>query len=56
MKDKINYLLKSGFIGIMISNTLVKLLVFASSIFLPRFLSVNNFGIFSYTENILIIF
>lgn len=52
MKDKINYLLKSGFIGIMISNTLVKLLVFASSIFLPRFLSVNNFGIFSYTENI----
>lgn len=52
MQEKINKVFKSGFISIMISNTLVKLLVFASSIFLPRFLAVNEFGIYSYTENL----
>lgn len=52
MKEKIYIFKKSGFIEIIISNTIVKVLVFASSIFLPRFLSVRDFGIYTYTENI----
>ena len=40
MKDKINYLLKSGFIGIMISNTLVKLIVLGFLVILKIYLII----------------
>ena len=58
---KINLVIKSlraklkgkGFFEILISSTLVKVIMFLSAMFLPRFLSVSDYGILTYAETIL---
>ncbi len=52
MIEKLKKVFTYDFIHIIISTTFAKILMFASSIFLPRFLSVDDFGIYTYSENI----
>jgi O-antigen/teichoic acid export membrane protein len=57
LSTKIASLLKkgsnTGFLHIIISSTLVKIVSFISSIFLPRFLSKDDFGLLAYVDNIM---
>lgn len=56
VKKKINNLYKRGFFHIFCSNVLNKIMQFSSGIFIIRFLSKGDFGIFSYSQNLLSFF
>lgn len=56
MKDKIRKLIQKGFFHIFGANVINKIIGFASSIFLVRLLSKEEFGVFSYAQNLLMIF
>lgn len=56
MKNKIDFLVKKGFFYIFSSNVVNKIIQFASGIFLVRLLSKEEFGIYSYAQNILSFF
>ena len=42
----------SGFLHIIVSSSLVKVVSFISAIFLPRLLSKSDYGILTYVDNI----
>ncbi|MED3711653.1 oligosaccharide flippase family protein [Peribacillus frigoritolerans] len=56
MKELINKIIKKGFIHIFGSNVINKIVQFCSSIFLVRLLMKEDFGNYSYAQNILNIF
>jgi O-antigen/teichoic acid export membrane protein len=56
MKKILLKLIKKGFFHIFGSNVINKIIQFGSSIFLVRLISKQDFGIFSYAQNILNIF
>lgn len=56
VKDKIIKLLKKGFFHIFGANVINKIVAFGSSVFLVRILSKEDFGHFSYAQNLLMIF
>lgn len=56
LKNKIKNLYKKGFFHIFCSNVLNKIMQFCSGIFIIRFLSKGDFGIFSYSQNLLSFF
>ncbi|OED33121.1 hypothetical protein BHE17_11930 [Planococcus maritimus] len=56
MKDKLFLLLQKGFFHIFGANVLNKIFQFTSAIFLVRILPKEEFGYFSYAENLLMIF
>ncbi|WP_315523547.1 oligosaccharide flippase family protein [Fusobacterium massiliense] len=53
---KIKFGYKTGFFHIFSSNILNKIMVFAGGIFLVRFLNKQDFGLYSYSQNLLEIF
>lgn len=53
IKNKIKNIWKNGFFQIIGTTTLSKLVSFTSAMFLPRFLSVSDYGILTYIETIL---
>lgn len=56
MREKIRSLIKKGFFHIFGANVINRIIQFASSIFLVRLLSKEQFGLFSYAQNILMFF
>lgn len=56
LKDKVVNLIKkmgtSGFLHIIVSSSLVKIVSFISAIFLPKLLSKSDYGILTYVDNI----
>ena len=56
MRDNLIKLLKKGFFHIVGSSILNKVIQFASSLFLVRLLSKDQFGLFSYANNLLVFF
>ena len=53
IKDNINRLAESGFMHIIISSTLVKVVSFVSAMFLPRIITDKvEYGLLSYVDNI----
>ncbi|MDM5211550.1 oligosaccharide flippase family protein [Peribacillus sp. NJ4] len=56
MKELINKIIKKGFFHIFGSNVINKIVQFSSSIFLVRLLMKEDFGNYSYAQNILNIF
>lgn len=56
MKVKIKQLINKGFFHIFGANVINKIIQFVSSIFLVRLISKEDFGLFSYAQNILSIF
>lgn len=53
IKNKIKYIKDKGFFDIVVSTTLTKALMFLSAIFLPRFLTVNDYAELTYAETML---
>lgn len=56
MKNGIRNLYQKGFFHILTSNILNKIMTFCSGIFIVRFLTKNDFGIYSYVQNLLSFF
>lgn len=56
IKNNINNLKKNGFFALVISNFINKILLFCNGIILIRILSQNEYGIYSYYQNILMFF
>jgi O-antigen/teichoic acid export membrane protein len=56
MKEKIRVLVKKGFFHIFGSNVINKIITFASGIILVRLLSKEDYGLFTYAQNILMFF
>lgn len=56
MIEKVKNLLDKGFFHIFGSNVINKIIQFASSIFIVRLISKEEFGLYSYAQNILSIF
>lgn len=53
IKNSIKKLTKTGFFSIILSQVLVKAIGFCNSILLARLLTKNDFGVYSYAQNIL---
>ena len=56
MNTLVKYIKKAknkGFFEIVLSSTIVKALMFLSAMFLPRFLSVSDYALLTYTETII---
>lgn len=56
IKKKIKKLYKTGFFHIFFSDVINKILLFCNGIFIVKVLSKENFGIYSYSQNLLSIF
>ena len=56
IRSKIKKLYETGFFHIFSSNVINKILLFCNGIFIVRVLSKENFGIYSYSQNLLSIF
>lgn len=56
LKEKLNLLYKRGFFHIFTSSVLNKIMQFCAGIFVVRILSKGDFGIYSYSQNLLSLF
>lgn len=56
VRERIKYLINKGFFHIFVGNTIVKLLTFLIGILLVRVLTKEDFGVLSYTDNVLSFF
>ncbi len=56
IKNKIKKLYETGFFHIFSSNVINKILLFCNGIFIVKVLSKENFGIYSYSQNLLSMF
>ena len=56
IKENILKLYKTGFFHIFSSNVINKILLFCNGIFIVKILSKENFGIYSYSQNLLSVF
>lgn len=56
IKNKIKKLYTTGFFHIFLSNVINKILIFCNGIFIVKVLSKENFGIYSYSQNLLSLF